>query len=406
MERSTERFEGWAADPTGAHEARYFVDGHPTTRVRDGGVESSDAPPDPTPSSPAHAAGPAVAGAPPAPVAGPGGAPWTQPAPGSSAAAPAAPWAGSPPSGGEGWDHFVGGGEPPRGRGHRRRRLTVTLAVVVLAGVAVGVVVAGGSHATSPQSAVVDSITSTLADRSAQVTMDTTSHTPFGAVTESGSGVVDFGHSAMQLSMDVAVAGNQVQLQVLYLAGVIYERVPQLSQLLPGKSWMSLDFSSLQQAGSADPGALAIGGNPTAIVRLLGQHKNKVESLGPSTVDGTPVQGYAVTLDPAAIQAEIAQAHLPSWMESIVSHVDLSDASLTVDIDGSGLLRRYTSSLTETLGSVGTVSVDQALVFSHYGTPVTVSAPPPGECASLQQLLQAAASALGGGDVAGGTTAS
>src|SRR5579862_2297789 len=35
-------YEGWAPDPFGAHEVRYFVDGRPTKLVRDGSVEAFD----------------------------------------------------------------------------------------------------------------------------------------------------------------------------------------------------------------------------------------------------------------------------------------------------------------------------------------------------------------------------
>ncbi len=42
----TEQLEGWHTDPFGRHEARWLSDGQPTKLVRDGGVESYDAPPD------------------------------------------------------------------------------------------------------------------------------------------------------------------------------------------------------------------------------------------------------------------------------------------------------------------------------------------------------------------------
>jgi len=42
--------DGWHADPFGRHEARWMSDGTPTGRVRDGDVESYDAPPDEEPS--------------------------------------------------------------------------------------------------------------------------------------------------------------------------------------------------------------------------------------------------------------------------------------------------------------------------------------------------------------------
>ena len=36
--------QGWAPDPFGLHESRYFSDGRPTKLVMDGGVESYDEP--------------------------------------------------------------------------------------------------------------------------------------------------------------------------------------------------------------------------------------------------------------------------------------------------------------------------------------------------------------------------
>jgi hypothetical protein len=37
--------EGWYVDPFGEHDERWFSDGHPTSLVRDGAVESRDEPP-------------------------------------------------------------------------------------------------------------------------------------------------------------------------------------------------------------------------------------------------------------------------------------------------------------------------------------------------------------------------
>ncbi len=42
--------EGWYTDPCGRHEARWMSSGEPTKLVRDGEVESYDAPPDEAPS--------------------------------------------------------------------------------------------------------------------------------------------------------------------------------------------------------------------------------------------------------------------------------------------------------------------------------------------------------------------
>ena len=60
--------QGWAPDPFGLHESRYFSDGRPTKLVMDGGVESYDEPPSDTfdPAALADWPGDSAAGAPPA----------------------------------------------------------------------------------------------------------------------------------------------------------------------------------------------------------------------------------------------------------------------------------------------------------------------------------------------------
>jgi hypothetical protein len=58
---ATEHEEGWYTDPYARHEARWFSDGAPTKLVRDGEVESYDAPPDEEPSQKAERIEPEVA---------------------------------------------------------------------------------------------------------------------------------------------------------------------------------------------------------------------------------------------------------------------------------------------------------------------------------------------------------
>jgi len=167
----------------------------------------------------------------------------------------------------------------------------------------------------------------------------------------------------------------------------VYEQIPGLAQVVPGKSWLSVDLSSLGASAGQSPSTLATGDNPTAMLRILAQQGNTVVPLGSSTLDGTTVQGYSVTLDPTAIKNKIAQDKLPSWMTDALSHVNIGDVDLDVYVDGTGLLRRFSLSLSETVPTAGAIRVDESLDFSDYGTTVTVSAPPPDQVVSLQQFL-------------------
>ena len=237
----------------------------------------------------------------------------------------------------------------------------------------------------SAEAAVIDSVNTTMADQTAHVTMNLAVSTPSANVTGSGTGGIDFGQNAMQLQMTVGVSGQELQMQAVYVAGSIYEQIPDLGQLIPGKSWISLDLSSLGVSGGQSSSALGSGNNPTAMLRLLTQQGNTVVPLGSSKIGGTPVQGYSVTLDPAAIKAQLAHANLPSWMATALSQLNVQNTTLMVYVDGSGLLRRFSLDLTETVATVK-VTVDESLDFADYGAAVNVTAPPPDQVASFGQF--------------------
>jgi hypothetical protein len=214
-------------------------------------------------------------------------------------------------------------------------------------------------------------------------------------VTGTGTGQIDFGQNAIQLAMTVGVGAQAIQMQVVYVAGSVYEDIPGISQVVPGKSWVSIDAASLGAASGQGASSVGTGNNPTAMLRLLAQQGNTVVALGTSSIGGTSVQGYLVTLDAGAIKERLAQAKLPAWMTSALSNVDIKNTTIKVYVDGSGLLRRFEFGLTESAASTGSVVVDESLDFSDYGTSVNVSAPPPDQVVTFPQFLQAAGAAGG-----------
>lgn len=300
------------------------------------------------------------------------------------------PGSGGPARPGLGLTDTFAVGSGPTATRRPRRRLVTGLVVLVMAVAAGGVlaVVSGGKSAAA---AVIDSVNSTMADRTAHIDMTTTEDSSAAHVTATGVGGVDFSQSALQLQFTVDAAGQHIPITALYLSGSVYESIAGLDQLIPGKSWISLDVGSA--ATSQGPGAFSTGNNPTAMLRLLAQQGNTVVALGPSTIDGTSVQGYEVKLSAATIKAQLAKAKLPSWMTSALREINIQNVANRVYVDGAGLLRRYTVSLTETTASTGKITVDESLDFSDYGTPVSVHAPPSDQVVTFQQFLQAAQAA-------------
>jgi hypothetical protein len=263
--------------------------------------------------------------------------------------------------------------------------LAALLGAIILV-VALVVTQGGGSNA---EAVVISAVNSTMSDKTAQVTMSSHITGSFaGGVVMSGKGGIDFTQNAMSSEMSVSLGGQQLDVQVLYLGGIVYENMPEISQLVPGKSWVSLDLSSVpQSAATGSPYSLGAIGNPAAMLHLLAQHGNIVISLGPSTVDGVGVQGYAVTVNLSEMRSELANQNLPSWLRQISSSVDFRQLSFRLYIDANGLLRREIQSTQVTVSS-GSVTADETLDFSEFGSAVNVVAPPSDQVVDFGQFLK------------------
>jgi hypothetical protein len=252
------------------------------------------------------------------------------------------------------------------------------------------VLVPGGGPNAEAAAAVLRAVNGTLADKTAHVALDMQVRAGAVSMTGSGSGVIDMNQNAMQVQLSMAARGQSLDVQVIYLAGTVYEGVPGLSQLEPGKSWVALDLSALTQSSPSPTGVFGLGNNPAAMLRMLAQRGSTVTPLGGSTVDGTAVEGYAVTISRSEVQAELANTNLPDWIRQSVSKVDIGDAGIKVYVDGQGLLRRMGMSMQVSYGT-GTVAVSESLTFSDYGSAVSVSAPPSDQVIGFQQFVQDAA---------------
>ena len=298
--------------------------------------------------------------------------------------------------------------DDPGDRHHRpgRRVLAAGLAVaVVVAAITTGLVLGLGSGQ-SASAAVIDAVDNTMANRTAQLTFSGTVSAAGSSVQESGSGPIDFSQNAFQLTGSVDAGGQHVPLQIRFVDGIEYVSAPGIGQELPGKSWLSLDLSSLSGA-TGTYGATGLSGNPAATLRILSQNGATVTELGSSTRNGVQVQGYAVAVSPAMLEADVAKATLPPSIRAAVKKVSYGGLDAKVYVDGHGLLRSVTATMQETVASAGTHTVAFTETFTGYGSTVAdISAPPATEVATLQQVAQAGGSgaATSGSDGTATTT--
>ncbi len=285
---------------------------------------------------------------------------------------------------------------PPRQRA--LRTLSGLLALLVAAAVALPVL---GSRAPDPAAALVAAVDSTLGRHTSDLSLQATVSAGSQALTMTGAGQVDY--AAQQLSLDVTAygpgssptAGGAASLHVreLLLGGTLYEQVPGVNSVAPGKSWVSLGLATVgaSGAGTSPTGGWGAAANPLGLLPLLQEAGGTAQALGQSTESGQPVTGYRVTWDRSALASQLAKANLPSYLRAAQSSLDLGGMTLTLEVAGTGLLSSLAVDLHGTAGG-SAFSMTLDMVFSTFGTAVDISAPPATQVLTFRQFLQQATS--------------
>jgi hypothetical protein len=279
----------------------------------------------------------------------------------------------------------------------RRRRILVgTLAVVVvIAAVAVAVVLVrhksgGGSNGTAVGSAA----TATMHLHTASVAFDVkpaggqdpSAHGTVQLPGLAGSGTVDFKATSASLSMN---SGLQPTEQVILDKKAVYLNPGSLvGQLVKGKSWISATADDLGSSGTGTSAGFALAptvfeetiGNPKALLNELKASGVKATSFGASIYQGTPVQGYAVTLTQTEINNRLN--HLPASLRSVASDVHATEE---VYVTTNGLVRAIVVPATiQANGSSSTEDIE--VVFSGWGAPAQIATPPSSQVVSWAQF--------------------
>lgn len=286
----------------------------------------------------------------------------------------------------------------------KRRTLVVgagiTLAAVVAA--VIGLVATSGTSPNPPSgNAVLTSAETTMGTKTADLHMSLVMQVPgAGSVTATGSGAVDFADDAGQMTVRYAGVSQVggMQLTEVFVGQTLYLSMPQVSQVIAGKSWVSEPLSA---SSSLTPGST----NPAAMLQMLTDEGNTVTPLGPSTVDGEAVHGFHVVINPTAFDQALSHSGLsPSAVQQATSMFGTGGVQLSVFIaDDTHLVSRMTFSIHLTVQSVA-VSAQATEDISDYGAAVSVTAPPADQVVSLQQFEQSAAAGAGAVPSGSGTS--
>ena len=198
-----------------------------------------------------------------------------------------------------------------------------------------------------------------------------------------------------QLTMNLPGSGGTAEVRYLTESGdpVVYVNVPALSSQLPGgKSWLRLDVAKAGQALGVDVAQLMnqAGQNPADVLDML-RASGSVDEVGTETVNGESTTHYKATID-----LKQAAGKIGDRAQQMVQHLIAEGApsSLPVDvwIGDDGLVRKL--AMNESFAAGGSsAAANLSILFSDYGTDVSVTAPPAEQTLDLTALASQFASA-------------
>lgn len=212
------------------------------------------------------------------------------------------------------------------------------------------------------------------------------------------SGVFD--QSEGDLTMDLSSllgaaglsgSGGSAELRFVQENGdpVIYANVPFLSSRIPGgKSWIRLDLEQAGKAAGVDVNQLLgqAAQNPTDALDML-RESGSVTEVGTETVNGEQTTHYKASIDLQKAASKLGGS-VQQAVQQMIAQGAPSSLPVDVWIGDDGLVRKLT--LDESFSANGQSNdVNVSVVFSDYGTPVTVAAPPADQTFDLSGIIGA-----------------
>jgi hypothetical protein len=254
--------------------------------------------------------------------------------------------------------------------------------------------------------------------KTADISVSGTIHAAGQSTALNGTGQVNFATSAMTISLSASTGGRTATvLRAVLLNGNFYIAAGQagssLGKLTGGREWIEVPGS--QSSGSH-------GSAPIVTPTMLKQPGVTVRALGSRVVDGVNCTGYAVTPSIHTHAVSPVVKNTGSGQSTVTVQGSLgglfkNPPTITVWIDAHGFMHEGSFSLQTSImipanslsllpgNSSNTIpassssivpgggpnvpfSVNVTMDFTHLGTPVTITAPPPSDVTSLDTLLQ------------------
>jgi hypothetical protein len=278
-------------------------------------------------------------------------------------------------------------GSSPRKSDDRRRSIPFALLGIMTIGTGLAAFFAV-QESTTPSDAVASALTNSLRFQTAATTTSVEVKELGSSTTLISKGVINFDTTASRQVLRIGSGTASIGEVIVSDGSEIYVHLDGgiIAKVAAGKSWISIP-SGQSIATSVTGGGGA--SNDAAILRVLSATGNDVSDRGSARVSGQVVHLYSVHLTRSQINRDIAHEHLPPIVRQSISLIHIPALTYTLAINGANQLTRMTTTLRlRTDGQQVAESLSEG--YSHYGTKVTVAAPPAREVIPFEKYLQIA----------------
>ncbi len=294
---------------------------------------------------------------------------------------------------------------------NRRRMVSATLVLVLLASVACGSSrkkadvdaygrrssVGGKTVSGQALNAILASSKKTVESKSARMRMALDFAAQF---TMTADGAFDFVEHVGYLTMDAAGLGlGDGGMEIRLLGDLMYMKFPNIPQLgeVSGK-WIKMDLEALaDQAGIDISRFRSLQQDPTSILNALQGVSGEVKDLGTEVVGGVKTTHYEASIDiRKAIEGLDAGGEIAKNLDQMIEMVGSSTLPVQLWIDEQGLLRKlnYSMDLSKIAPPSGrqavTGTMDIVMELYDFGVKVNVAAPPAAQTIDFGEFLKKA----------------
>jgi hypothetical protein len=322
-----------------------------------------------------------------------------------------------------------------RSKGPSRLAVAV-IAAALLAAVAVGAAAfsggssargsdagTGGTAPSAPSGAAHGGLAASASTSSVSYQVSATETTPSSTTTLlQGHGSADLSTGVGRLTATIPGlssllgSGATGAVDVISDGTNVYLKIPGVSSLTGGKSWVETSLSDLGALTGSSAGSLSLStlADPGRALTMLGSLGSPVADLGTVTLGGQRVTEYQTTITLADLASRLPGGSGASAARAL-QHSGIPSIPVTAWVGRDGLLRQLSltvdlshASLGGLLGSLGSSSstpttagtkVDLTIGLSRYGAPVAVGVPPASEVTDLGSIassLKGIVNQLGG----------